>query len=107
MVVPPTVTDCEPEVDTDPLQPVPPDALQLVAFEDDHVSVTGLFVRTSLTDADNVTVGISGAGGGLDPPPPPQAVKINNNGIFTRKRLRVTAVPTSLLWIRVIEFLRS
>jgi hypothetical protein len=47
----------------------PPEAVQLVAFVADHVSVAMPPCKTEVGFEENVTVGVTG--GGLAPPPPP------------------------------------
>ena len=53
----------------EPLQP--PDAEQLVAFEDVQVSVAVSPGTTTVGSAERETVGAGGALEGVDPPPPP------------------------------------
>jgi hypothetical protein len=48
----------------------PPDAVHVVAFVEDQLSVVMLPCMTFVGAADNVTVGVA-PGGGLLPPPPP------------------------------------
>jgi hypothetical protein len=87
-----------PEDAREPLHPF--EAVQLVAFVEDHVSVAVPPCATVVGVADNVTVGVSTGGGLLPPPPPPPpqlATKIAH--AMTASRASVRVMINSILTI--------
>jgi hypothetical protein len=84
-----------PEVAREPLHPF--EAVQVVAFVEDQLSVTVPPGPTVFGVADSVTVGVATGGGLLPPPPPPPQLATKIAHAMTESRASVRVMIDSIL----------